>query len=66
MPYTNDPVEDYGRYSDKQEMEMERLPVCCHCTKHIDDDFLYYIEGDLWCEECMKDEFRKPTDDFIE
>ena len=50
----------------EQEEAESRLPECCHCEKRIGDDFLFYIEGDIWCEECMLDEFRKPTDDFIE
>lgn len=53
-------------YQDEQERREAELPECCHCTKPIYDDFCYYIEGDIWCEECMKDEFRRPTDDFIE
>jgi hypothetical protein len=50
----------------EKEKAEARLPVCCHCDKHIGDDFLYYIEGDIYCEECMTDEFRRPTDDFID
>lgn len=56
----------YCAYEAEQERQMERLPVCCHCDNPITADFLFKIEGDLWCEECMLDEFRKPVDDFIE
>lgn len=64
--WTDNPIRDYDRYCAEQEREMEKYPVCCCCDKSITDDFLFYIEGDIYCEECMKDEFRRPTDDFIE
>jgi hypothetical protein len=63
--YTGDPVRDYDRYYEDQEKEMEKYPECAVCGKRITDDFLYYIEEDIYCEECMKDNFRRPTDDFI-
>lgn len=50
----------------EEERQMERRPVCCHCDEHIGGDFCFYIEGDIWCEECMLDEFRRLTEDFIE
>lgn len=65
MFFTNDPVADYDRYCAALEREMERLPECACCGNRITDDFLFYIEGDVYCEECMKDNFRRPTDDFI-
>lgn len=52
-------------HQDEEEQRLKRYPQCCHCEKHITEDFLFKIEGDLWCEDCMLDEFRKPTDDFM-
>ena len=49
----------------EKEKQTERYPQCCRCEKHITNDFLFYIECDVYCEECMLDEFRKPTDDFM-
>lgn len=53
-------------HQDEEEEFEERLPVCCCCDNPINDDFLYEIDGDLYCEECMKDEFRRLTEDFME
>ena len=66
MFYSDNPIRDYDRYCEEQEREMERYPECCDCGKRITDDFVYYIFGDIYCEECMKDEYRRPVDDFIE
>lgn len=64
--FTDDPIADYDRYCAEQEQAMQKYPVCAVCGKAITDDFLYHIEGDIYCEECMKDNFRRPTDDFME
>ena len=61
-----DNYDKWCAYQDEQERAEEALPECCHCMKHILDDFCFFIEGDIWCEECMKDEFRRLTEDFIE
>lgn len=53
-------------HQDRQEKAMEKYPVCADCGKSITDDFVFYIEGDIYCEDCMLDNFRRPTDDFIE
>lgn len=65
MFYSDNPIRDYDRYCEEQEREMEKYPECAVCGKRITDDFLYHINGDIYCLECMEDEFRRPTDDFI-
>ena len=64
--YSDDPARDYDRYCEEQEERLSKYPECACCGKHITDDFLYYIEGDTYCEECMLDEYRRPTDDFMD
>ena len=66
MSYTDDPVYDYDCHCREQEQRLAKYPVCCCCDKHITDDFLFYIEEMTWCEECMKNEFRRLTEDFME
>lgn len=64
--FTDDPIRDYDRYCEDLEREMEKYPECACCGKRIIDDFLFYIEGETYCEDCMLDEYRRPIDDFIE
>ncbi len=63
--WTNDPVADYERYSNDMESALEQLPECTFCGNHILDDYLYEIDGDYYCEECMKELFRKSVDDIM-
>lgn len=66
MFYSDNPAWDYDRYCEEREAEKAKCPVCCCCDEHITDDFLFYIEDMTWCEECMKNEFRRLTEDFME
>lgn len=66
MFYTDDPVSDYNRYQEEQEKQLQKLPKCSHCCEHIQDEHLYEINDELICEECLKDNFRKNVEDYIE
>lgn len=51
--YSDDPVEDYNRYCDDQQAELERMPICEDCHEHIQSEDAYYI-NDCWiCEDCI-------------
>ena len=66
MRWTDDPVLDHYRYQEEQEEYNEKLPVCSMCDKHITDDCLYDINDEVICEKCLKDNFRKNVEDYIE
>ncbi len=70
MFYGPDYVPDYAdlhaAYEAEQERQLDKLPKCDYCGEPITDDYCYNINGDIICEECLNDNFRKPTDDYIE
>lgn len=49
----------------EQERRLKRFPLCTECGEHIVYDFLFNIDGNLFCEECAHDNFRKHTEDYI-
>ena len=52
---------------DREQTEwLESQPTCCECGEHIQDDFLYDIEGDLYCEECLEKLFKRLTDNYVD
>lgn len=63
---TDDPVRDAERYIDEQEKALEKLPKCSCCKHHIQDDYLYEINDELICEECLEQNFRKRIEDYVE
>ena len=44
----------------------ERLPKCDFCGEPIQDEYLYDIDGEIYCEECMKEHFRKSVDKYMD
>lgn len=66
MFVTDNPHADFDRWDAEQTAALEKMPVCSYCDNHIQDDFLYEINDEVICEECIKDNFRKNVEDYIE
>lgn len=66
MFFTDDPVSDYNRYQEEKDNQLQKFPKCSICDYHIQDDYLYEINDELICEECLNDNFRKNVEDYIE
>ena len=66
MYLTDDPLRDFDRWEAEQRREEERLPKCDFCGEPINNDFLYDLDGSLACEECLVQNFRKRTEDYME
>ena len=62
---TGDPVSDAGHYYDELDSRLERMPECENCGDHITTEYLYVVDGKVYCEDCMND-FRKDTMDYVE
>ena len=54
----------WKQHDREQEQLLERLPVCRKCKERIQDDEYYYIDGVILCEDCMKDKYRRRTEDY--
>ena len=57
--------QDLDNYERAQAQALAKLPRCSECDEPIQDDFCYEINGELICEECLK-EYRRSTEDFVE
>lgn len=49
----------------EQEEAREKLPKCSECGEEITDEYLYDIDGELYCDKCMKALFKKPVENYI-
>ena len=63
---TDDPVRDAAAYDMERQKELDKLPTCDICGEPITGDFLYDIDGVLYCEDCLNSEFQRNVDDYIE
>ena len=43
----------------------QRLPICAKCGDHINDDWCYEIEGQLYCPDCTDKLFRRDPVDYM-
>lgn len=59
--------DNYSQW-EAHEAELERMlekrPVCRRCGEHIQDEHYYYIDGVIYCEDCMNDKFRRHIEDY--
>lgn len=62
--YVPDNYDAFEAYQASVDNWLDSRPVCIECGEPIQDDFLYDINGDIYCEECMKDVFRQSTDNY--
>lgn len=49
----------------QQERLLDRLPKCERCRRSIQDDYLFDVYGDVYCEKCATLLFRRNTEEFI-
>ena len=66
MPNYN--VPDYNDLLQAHEAEKEawldRRPKCERCRKPIQDDYLFDVDGKIYCEDCMNEKFRHSSEDY--
>lgn len=48
----------------KQEAQLRKRPICSHCGKHIQDERIWDINGELYHPDCAEEEFCKWTEDY--
>lgn len=60
-----DNYDKWEQHEARQQAELVRLPKCDCCCEPIQDDFCYQIDGEIFCEECLNEQFRKETDSLI-
>lgn len=63
--WTDDPIADFNRWDAEQNRKLERMPVCCECGEHIQDDTCFEINDEIICNSCMM-QYRRFTSDLIE
>jgi len=62
---SGDPIQDYHRREAEYEKFLTNSPQCCLCGQPITDEYLYDIFDALYCEDCMKKNYRKSTDLYV-
>ena len=54
---------DLWAANDRRQEQALAERICCeYCGKPIQDDYCFEINGDILCEKCLNDNFRRSTD----
>ena len=62
---SDDPTFDLNRWQKEQQDWEDSLPKCDHC-KEIMDDYVFDIDGEILCIECMIAKYRRDVEDYLE
>ena len=62
---TDDPLRDFDRYDALMADREAKLPHCEKCGEPIDEDDYFYINDEILCEKCMRNEYAYSTEDYI-
>ena len=63
---SGDPLDDFDRHDREQAKELEKLPACEICGEAIQGEYLYLINDEFICPDCLDRDFKKRTDDYVE
>ena len=66
MFYSDNPIADAERYAAYMDMQTKKLPVCCKCKNHIQDDTCFKVDDDVYCEGCMRKKYEVWTEDLMD
>ena len=59
-----DPERDLAAWQKEQQEWEDRLPCCDKCGEKV-DDYVYDIDGEILCIECMIAKFRRDVEDYL-
>lgn len=56
----------WSAHQSKIEAKLARLPKCYECDQPIQDDDCYEFNNELICPDCLNDNHKKFTGDYME
>ena len=64
-----DAYEAWERHDAEQEKWLQKRPACCQCGEHIQEEHLYDIDGEVVCDDCLRNyidkHYRQPTERYM-
>ena len=60
---SNDPVRDFAKW-DREQQEWENSLPRCHSCRETVDDYVFDIDGEILCIECMIAKYRREAEDY--
>ena len=60
---SDDPVRDFHRWDREQQEWENSLPRCDSCRETV-DDYVFDIDGEILCIQCMIEKYRRDAEDY--
>ncbi len=51
----SDPLGDFYEQDAREARWLETRPICQSCGERIQDEYCYLINGDIYCERCVRE-----------
>lgn len=61
---SDDPARDFSNWEREQQEWEDRLPRCERCNEPV-DDYVFDIDGEILCIECMIAKYRRDAEDYL-
>lgn len=66
MAITGDALRDFERRDREQSEWLDKRPICSECGEPIQDELLYHFDGTFICEDCMYENHREYTENYMD
>jgi formylmethanofuran dehydrogenase subunit E len=60
---SDDPIRDFAKWEREQQAWEDSLPRCDSCGEPV-DDYVFDIDGEVLCIECMIAKYRRDAEDY--
>ncbi len=55
----------WAKHDSDRETELDMLPECVECGYPIQADHYFFINDEIICIDCMKENYMKRTEDYV-
>lgn len=65
MMWTDNPLRDFERHDAEQESKLKRLPKCCLCDEHIQQETAVHFRDKWICDDCLDNNREETLEDAV-
>lgn len=66
MCYVPDNLDMFASYDSEQASRLRKMPVCCRCKEHIQQEEAVKFGGNWYCEDCESELWDEIRQEYLE
>ena len=63
--YIQDNYDRWKQHDTAMEAEFQKLPECDYCGEYVTGEYLFMINGEVICERCLNEHFKKEVSKYV-